>query len=91
MLGVPGEQAEREEVVRLAAVHRLGQFEHALRGFSLKAPETLGEEGLHPLGDVVLGEEFGGIDAVVDEIAQIEDRVAARGVERTGPGECMPA
>ena len=45
---VPGEQTEREQVVRLAAAHRLGQLEHALRRFALETPEPLGKQRLHP-------------------------------------------
>ena len=87
-LGVLREQAESQQVVRLAAAHRLGQLEDALRGPALQPAEPLGEERLHPLGDVVLGEERGRIDAIPDEVREVETRcrgvrhrrVAARGV-----------
>ena len=85
VLGVPGQQAEREEVVGLAAAHGLGQLEHALRRFPFEAPEPLGEQGSHSLRNVVLGEESGRIDAAVDQIAKIEHGVAACGVEHADP------
>ena len=89
-VGMPGQQAEREEVVGLAAAHGLGQLEHALRRLPFQAPEPLGEQGPHAFGDVVLGEEFGRVDAAVHQIAEIEHGVAARGVERAGPrGTCL--
>ena len=86
VLGVLRQQAEREEVVGLAAAHGLGQLEHALRGLPFQPPEPLGEQGLHALRDVVLGEEFGRVDAPVDQVGEVEHGVAAGGVEHAGPG-----
>ena len=79
-----GEKAERQQVVRLAAAHRLGELEDALGGRALQAPGSLGEQGAHAFGDVVLGEERGGVDAIRHQVAEVENRVASAGVEGSG-------
>ena len=81
VLGVLGEQAEGEQVVGLAAAHGLGELEDALGGLALQAPEALGQQDAHALGDVVLAEEGLGVDAVRDQVREVEDGVAPRGVE----------
>ena len=81
VLGVLGEQAERQQVVGLAAAHGLGELEDALGGLALEAPEALGEQDAHALGDVVLPEEGRRVDAIGDQVRQIEDGVPPRGVE----------
>ena len=86
-LRMPGEQAERQQVVRLAAAHRLGQLEDALRGPALQPAEPLGEERPHPLRDVVLGKERDRIDPIPDEVREVENGVASRGIEGRGPGD----
>ena len=76
VLGVLGEQAQRQQVVGLAPAHGLGELEDALGGFALEAPEALGQQDAHALGDVVLAEEGLGVDAARDEIREVEDGVA---------------
>ena len=86
-LRMPREQAERQQIVRLAAAHRLRQLEDALRGPALQPAESLGEERPHPLRNVVLGEELLQIDPTFDEVREIEHGVAARGIERRRSGD----
>ena len=84
--GVPREQAEGEQVVGLAAAHGLGQLEHALGGLAFETPESFREQRLHSLGDVILREELGWVDAVVDQVGEVENSVPPRRVEGTRPG-----
>jgi len=84
---VCGQEPECEQVVRLAAAHRLGQLEHPLRGLPLQSPEPLGKKGLHSLRDVVLGEELVRVDTAVNQIGQIEHRVPTLGIEGAGTGD----
>ena len=80
------EQAEGEQIVGLAPAHRLGEPEDALGGLALQAAEPFCKQGPHALGDVVLGEERGGVDDAGHEGSQVEHGVPAGGVEGTGPG-----
>ena len=86
ILRMPGQQSEGQQVVRLAAAHRLGELEHPLGRLPLQPAEALGEQRAHALGEVVLGKELARIDAPVDQIGQVEHRVAPARIEDAGPG-----
>ena len=79
-----GQKAEGKQIVGLAAAHRLREFEDALRRLAFDAPEALRQERAHPLGDVVLGEELGRVDAAGHQVAEVEDGIAKAGVEGAG-------
>lgn len=85
-IGMLRQQAESQQVVRLAAAHRLGQLEDSLRGPALQPAESLGEKRPHPLRDVVLGEERGRVYPILYEVREVENGVAARRIERRRPG-----
>ncbi len=53
---------------------------------AFQAAESFGQENAHPLGQVVLAEERLGVDAVLDQVGEIENGVAARLVEDAGAG-----
>ena len=65
----------------LATTHGLLEFEDALTGLAFQSAETLFEEGLHAFGDVVLPEEFVWLDAVPDQIGDVQDSVPAARVK----------
>lgn len=75
------QQAERQQVMRLAAAHGLLQLEHPLRRFPFQPPEALLEQRLHTIRDVVLREEFLRLDAVADQVRQVKHRVTALGIK----------
>jgi hypothetical protein len=78
---VKGQQTESEQVVCLATAHRLAQQEGAgsVLGSALQPLESLGEEGLHALGDIVLREESLGV--YVSQIIDTVNGIADVGVE----------
>src|SRR5690606_16986171 len=79
--GMFREEAEGEQVMGLAAAHRLAEQEGA--GSALRLPlqtgKRLAEELAHPLGDVVFGEELTWVDLV--EVVDVVDGVPHRWVE----------
>ena len=75
----------------LAAAHGLGQLEHALRRFPFQAPEPLGEQGPHPSVTWFSAKNSAGSMRAVDQIAEIENGVAARGGRTRWPAGYMPA
>ena len=79
-----GQQAQGQQVVGLAAAHRLAQLKDALRRLTFQASKALFEQGLHAVGDEVLGKERLGADPAGDQIGQVEHRVAALGVKNAG-------
>lgn len=75
------QQAERQQVMRLAAAHGLLQLEHPLGRFPFQPPEALLEQRLHTIRDVVLREELLRLDPVADQVRQVKHRVAALGIK----------
>ena len=75
------EQTERDHVVRLAAAHRLREQERALLGPALEAPEGLAEEDPHVSRAVVLLKEHPWLNAVFNEVGDVENGVASVPVE----------
>ena len=67
----------------LAAAHGLLELEDALRRLAFQPAKALIEQGLHAVGDEVLVEEFGRLDAIVDQVGQVQNRVAPLGIEDT--------
>ncbi len=80
-----GEEAERNQVVRLTATHCLGQLEDGLFGFAREPTKRLRQQSFHALGDVVFLEERAAVDLAVGEMREVENCIASRAVE-----ECFP-
>lgn len=76
-----GEQAEGEQVVRLAAAHRLAEQEGAvgLRVAAVHAGEDLRQECLHARGDEVLREKRAGLEGC--KVFEIMNGIACTGVK----------
>ena len=71
--------------MRLAAAHRLLQFEDRLPRGAGEALKPLPQQGPHAAGDIGLAEErLGGAGVVADEIVEALDLVAERVVDRLG-------
>ena len=63
--------------MRLAAAHRLFQFEDRLIGPAGEPLQALAEEGFHALGDVVLVEELARLlRGPLDDVGEILDLLA---------------
>ncbi|MDZ3836012.1 MAG: hypothetical protein U0S49_01400 [Rhodospirillales bacterium] len=79
----PGEQAQRDHRVRLAAAHGLLQLEHRLVGAVGEALQPLVEQNAHPLGDEVLLEEGARpLGRRVDHLGDVLDLLAHGEVQR---------
>ena len=84
-LWMPRQQAQHQQVVRLAAAHRLLQLEDPLARLALQASERLLQQRAHTFRDEVGFEEGSWLDTIFEEIGKIEHGVAALGVEDVIP------
>ncbi len=82
--GMPGEKAEADEQVGLAAAHRLLQVEDGLGGSAGEPGDAFADEVLHALGDVGLLEEGRTVAFVVDQFIELLDLIAEFDGERVG-------
>ena len=81
VLRVLRQQPQGQEVVGLAAAHRLGELEDPLGTLALQAPKALRQEDAHALGDVVLAKKALGVDAVLHQVREVQDGIPAGLVE----------
>ena len=86
---MPGEQAQRDHHVGLAATHRLGQFEDGLIGLAGQTQQAFTEKLIHAVGNEVTREELPAVARVIDEVREVLDPlahpiVADDGIEPTG-------
>ena len=76
---------ERDEIVRLAAAHRLREFEQRLLGFALHPSKCLDEQRLHPVSDPSLIKKLRPVDFALNQVREIQHCVAFRRVENAAP------
>ena len=69
-----------------ATAHGLGEDEYPLRRCARKASKGFLEESLHTIGEVIFVEEFSGLDAVFNEVGEIEDDISPVAVKHALAG-----
>jgi hypothetical protein len=80
-----GQQAQDDHVVGFTTAHGLCEDKYALRGFSPEPPEPFPQETLHPISKVILLKELDRLDAVFDQICEVQYDITPVTVKHTLP------
>ena len=71
--GVRGEQSERDQAVRLAAAHRLGEIERAVLGLAGQPVEAAPDQTFEAVREMVAPKELAAIDLAGGKILDLRD------------------
>lgn len=82
---IPRQQPQCQHGMGLSAAHGLAEFEHRLRGLTVKTLQSFAQQPFHSLRDEVPREELlGGVFGFEQKVGQVLDLLGEREVDRCG-------